>query len=333
MSDTQAIKDFYSKAFKFSYSSMNKLLFSPKLFYKDYILEDKEIRTDKHLIEGKLLHCLMFEPDNIENKFKILPEKTPSDNVRKVLHKLHDAVGSNQELLEDTTAWNDVILQALIDQNLYQSLKKDEARLAKIKTNDNELYWKFISNPNVDVVDLKTLDKCKDKLHLLLGNKDIQDIHISCNSKSDFDLDPVSVYREKYLECDLSEYKFGLKGFVDYYKIDEDNKTVTICDLKTTGKSISDFNETVDFYNYWLQAAIYSLLVYENHKDIVKDYKIIFKFIVIDVYNQVYSFNVSNETHNKWLENLSATLKIVDYHYTEQKYDLPFKFLINQVDL
>ena len=333
MIDQEAIKNFYSKAFKFSYSSMNKLLFSPKLFYKDYVLGEKEIRTDKHLVEGKLLHCLMFEPNDVEKKFKILPEKTPSDNVRKVLHRLFDAVGANQDLLEDTPAWNSVILQVLVDQNLYQSLKKDEARLAKIKTKDNQLYWNFISNPNVDVIDTKTLEKCKEKLHYLLSNKDIQDIHISCNSKSDFDLDPVSVYREKYLECELTDYLFGLKGYVDYYKIDEDNKTVTICDLKTTGKSISDFNETVDYYNYWLQAAIYSVLIYENHKDIVEDYEIIFKFIVIDTYNQVYSFKVSDDSYNQWMDNLSATLKIVDYHYTNKEFTLPFKFLINQVDL
>jgi hypothetical protein len=331
--DTQKIKEFYSKTFKFSYSSMNKLLFSPKLFYKDYILGEKEIRTDKHLVEGKLLHCLMFEPDNVEKKFKILPEKTPSDNIRKILHRLHDAVGINQELLEDTTAWDSVILQVLTEQNLYQSFKKDEARLAKIKTKDNELYWKFISNPNVDVIDIKTLEKCKNKLQYLLGNKDIQDIHISCNSKNDFELDPVSVYREKYLECNLDNYIFGLKGYVDYYKIDEENKTITICDLKTTGKSITAFNETVDFYNYWLQSAIYSVLVYENHKDIVEDYEIIFKFIVIDTYNQVYSFKVSDETYRKWMGELRLTLEIVNHHYINQKYNLPFKFLTGKIEL
>ncbi len=333
MNDTQAIKDFYSKTFKFSYSSMNKLLFSPKLFYKDYILGEKEIRTDKHLVEGKLLHCLMFEPNKLEEKFKILPEKTPSDNVRKVLYRLNQLSDLDQDLLLDSDEWAGIILAVLEDQNLYQSLKKDEARLAKIQTKDNQLYWKFISNPNVDIVDTKTLEKCKNKLQYLLGNKDIQDIHISCNSKSNFELDPVSVYREKYLECNLDDHLFGLKGYVDYYKIDEENKTVTICDLKTTGKSISDFNETVDYYNYWLQAAIYSILVYENHKDIVKDFEIIFKFIVIDTYNQVYSFTVSDTTYQKWMENTSATLKIVDYHYTNQEYNLPFKFLINEINL
>ena len=65
---------FYAKKdFCFSYSSLNKLLFSPSLFYKEYILFDREVKTDKHLVEGKLVHCLLFEPENVEEKFSIVP--------------------------------------------------------------------------------------------------------------------------------------------------------------------------------------------------------------------------------------------------------------------
>ena len=53
-------------------------------------------------------------------------------------------------------------------------------------------------------------------------------------------------------------------AYIDYYKINHSTKMVTICDLKTTSKTIADFKETVDFYNYWLQAAIYSKLVFAN---------------------------------------------------------------------
>ena len=56
---------FYNKKFSFSYSSINKMLFSPKLFYKEYVLLDREERTDKHLIEGRVIHCLLFEPNNL----------------------------------------------------------------------------------------------------------------------------------------------------------------------------------------------------------------------------------------------------------------------------
>ena len=88
--DKQKEEEFFSKNFNFSYSSLNRLLFSPSLFYKDYILKEKEIRLDKHLIEGSVIHCLLFEADKLKEKFKIVPGKAPSDSVRKVLYNMQN---------------------------------------------------------------------------------------------------------------------------------------------------------------------------------------------------------------------------------------------------
>ena len=96
---------------------MNKLLFSPSLFYKDYILKDKEIRTDRHLIEGKLIHCLLFEPENLNEKFHVVPGKTPSDSVRKVMKDMTLYTDErNLDKVEDH-----IILDSLKHMNLYQS--------------------------------------------------------------------------------------------------------------------------------------------------------------------------------------------------------------------
>ena len=59
-------KEYYSKYNYFSYSSINKLMYSPVLYYKDYILNDREISTEKHLIEGKLLHLVLLQPDKLK---------------------------------------------------------------------------------------------------------------------------------------------------------------------------------------------------------------------------------------------------------------------------
>jgi len=140
LTNKQKEEEFYAKKdFCFSYSSLNKLLFSPSLFYKDYILWDREVRTDKHLIEGKLIHCLLFEAENVEEKFSIVPGKSPSDNIRKVLKDI--ALHTNAETLVSCEYF--VILDSLKNLNLYQSLKADESRIAKIRTTDNEPYWKF----------------------------------------------------------------------------------------------------------------------------------------------------------------------------------------------
>ena len=50
---------------------------------------------------------------------------------------------------------------------MYQSLKLDDARVAKVKVDDFEPYWKFLSNTNVDVIDQDTLAKCTDYAEII----------------------------------------------------------------------------------------------------------------------------------------------------------------------
>jgi len=321
-------EQFYAnKNFAFSYSSLNKLLFSPSLFYKDYILQDREIRTDKHLVEGKLVHCLVFEPENLNNKFNVVPGKAPSDSVRKIL--------KNMSLYTDAVKLADVddkiILDSLIEFNLYQSLKADEARIAKVRTLDNEPYWEFLSNTSIDVINQDTLLDCTAKAEVIKSNEEVMGLFK--NQSTDFDLDPISTHAEQYLKSDLDTFAFGLHGYVDYYTIDTETKTVTICDLKTSGKTVDNFSESVDFYNYWLQAAIYSKMVYDSLGDDRDDYTITFKFIVIDKYNQVYVYDVSEKSMVNWAEGLGGVLKIADYHYSERNYSLPYDLLIERVKL
>ena len=81
--------------------------------------------------------------------------------------------------------------------------------------------------------------------------------------------------------------------------------------------------------DYWLQAAIYYKLVYEYIKlnKTSKSYEYLFKFVVIDKYNQVYVFDVSESTMHSWGQGLRATLDEVNVHYTRKDYSLPYKFL------
>lgn len=320
-------EEFYAKKFNWSYSSLNKLLFSPTLFYKDYILQDREVKTDKHLIEGKAIHCLLFEPDNFNSKFNVVPGKSPSDSVRKVLKNM--SLHTDEEKLSDVEDF--IILDSLKEMDLYQSLKADEARIAKIRNEDNAPYWKFLSNPAVDVIDQDTLQKCKDSVDQLKNNTSVMSMFE--NNQTDFDLDPIESYAEQYLVSELDGYPFGLHGYIDHYVIDHETKIVTISDLKTTGKTVADFRDTVDFYNYWLQSAIYCKLVYDSLGENADEYKIVFKFVVIDVYKQVYVFEVSDESLSAWASGLSGALKTAKHHYDTRNYTLPYEFLVNKIKL
>ena len=329
MINTLKENKFYSGNFNFSYTSLNKLLFSPRLFYKDYILKEREPRTDKHLVEGKLLHLMFLQPEELHNEFSITPGKIPSDNVRKVLQNIMLYSDATELSLVDDM----VIADSLKEVNLYQSMKDVEKRIAKVRTTECEDYFAFkASIGNKDVIDNDMLAKAIERVKLLKANPSVMEL--MDHEVTDFEMDPVEIHNEKYLECELKNYKFGLKGFVDRYTIDHDKKEITIIDLKTTSKGIEKFAETVDFYNYWMQAVIYITLVIKNCEEKVSNYKINFKFVVIDNYDQIYVFDVSDNTKQNWYVNFETEmLKIADYHYTNRDYSLPYEFANGNVFL
>ena len=324
--DFQKEDEFYKKDFNFSYSSLNKLLFSPSLFYKEYILKDREVRTDKHLVEGKLVHCLVFEPENLDAKFNIVPGKAPSDSVRKVLKNM--SLYTDAKKLFDVPS--EIVLDSLKEMNLYQSLKTDEQRIVKIIKDEFEPYWEFLSNKNVDVINQETLDDCRAKAEVIKANSDVMSLFTK--KQTDFELDPIETHAEKYLTATLDS-AFGLHGYIDFYKIDSEKKEITICDLKTTSKGLAKFPESVEYYNYWLQASIYITLLFQNLTEEQQDYNIIFKFAVIDNYNQVYVFDVTDETLSNWASAFNVVLKQAKYHYDNRNYSLPYEFLAETVKL
>jgi hypothetical protein len=74
-------------------------------------------------------------------------------------------------------------------------------------------------------------------------------------------------------------------------------------------------------------------LVYDTLGDDKNQYDLKFKFVVIDTYNQVYVFDVSDKTMNDWSEGLGGALKTADFHYKSRNYSLPIEFLANKVTL
>ena len=320
-------EEFYNKDFKFSYSSLNKLLFSPSLFYKDYILKEREEKTDKHLIEGKLLHLLLLQPEKLLEEFSIVPSKVPSDSLKRVLKVIAACNVSELSMVDDK-----IILDALQEVSLYQSLKDESKRIAKVRTTECEDYYAFMCNTSgKDIIDNDMLAKAKERVEIIKDNKDISSLLEV--SVTDFEIDPVEAWNEKYLECDLKDHRFGLKGYIDRYVIDHEAKEITIIDFKTTSKSLDKFAETVDYYNYWMQAVIYITLVVKNSLEDASDYKINFNFVVIDNYDQVYIFETSDATKQKWYQAFYEVLESAKYHYEERDYTLPYEFAKGNVIL
>jgi hypothetical protein len=114
LSGSDELEKFYKEKFYFSYSGLNKLLYSPALFYNHYVLNQREDSTDPHLVGGRVLHCLLFEPEKYDEQFISLPGKLPTDSQRKIIDnifRIHCSVGNNSLLLEDYST--DILTQLL----------------------------------------------------------------------------------------------------------------------------------------------------------------------------------------------------------------------------
>lgn len=326
-----AEEEFYNTPFYFSYSSLNKLLWNPSVFYSIYIMKIKPETIDmQSLIKGKLIHLFLLEPDKFEDNYIIIEKNLPADNIKNIIdtlyskHKVYNEQGILKFELEE---YQDEILEILKEINLYQSYKTDKQRIDKIITEDTLSYWSFLfKKENKQLIDQETYNYCNTVANNLLKDENFVEL---------IGLNKSNVYNEHNLEYFLKNYEFGLKGVIDNIVVDHDNKTVTINDIKTTSKELKDFSDSIEYYNYWMQAAIYIILVSFNFKEINElNYKINFNFVVIDSYGMYYTFKVSDATLENWFKRFNEeSLKAASYHFNNRKYLLPYKFCTNQVVL
>ena len=325
---------FYDKPFKFSYSSLNKLMFSPAVFYQLYVMGIKEEKLESYLVQGKIIHALLLEEKKFNDQFIISPTTLPTSSLRTVvdrvygLHLAQKQLGGKGENLQD---YETQILEVMKDMNYFQNLKTDQQRIDKIITPDANIYWSFlVLKGDKTLIDQESYDFCKSAVDIIKVDPKICEL-ICCNQT---DFDNKEVYNELYLECELAQLPFGLKGILDNLVIDHDKKTIFVNDIKTTSKDLKDFKETVDYYAYWLQASIYMHLVVTNFELLIKSgYQVKFHFVVIDRMFQVYPFYVTDQTLIEWDNRFMNCLEQANWHYTNKDYSLPHAFATGSVVL
>lgn len=326
---------FYEKPLLFSFSSLSKLLTSPKIFYKEYILGEKDKEFKKYFIEGSLIHFLILENHHFDDKFLIMSDSLPSANTIKVIERIYNEYylidEDKTKTLED---YDSEIDQMLIEENLHQTVKDYDKRIGKIIDLRSIQYFDFLKKQEDKIViDAATLDLCTHRANILKQDPEMRNL-------LGMDIIPdgytTGVYNELSLEIPSTVLgkPFGIKGILDNMVIDAKKKIVRINDFKTTGKSLTEFTESVKNWKYWLQAAIYHTLVkYFLRNILTGQWKIEFRFIVFDKYNQFYPFEASMETMEYWLEQFDKVKEEATYHYELREYNLPYDYALKNIKL
>jgi len=226
------------------------------------------------------------------------------------------------------------IYSHLLTANLYQNLKTDQQRLDKILTDEHKEYFEFLKKSlDKSVVDEPTLNGCKAQVEILKNNKEVRALLGLDKSEEDTHIE---TYNELHIRVDHDKLPFGLHGVLDNVVVDNEAQIIFINDLKTTGKSIQDFPDAVEYYKYWIQAVIYTILASDKllkDKPQKQNWRVQVTFIVIDKYNLVYPFQVSEESMSQWKSDFRSVLQVAQWHYTQKRYDLPYDLAVGNVKL
>ena len=338
MNNLDAIKEkedaFYSKKFYYSYSGLNKLLWNPQSFYLTYVLGIREERLDAHLVQGKLIHLLLLEPEKFKQEFMLTPSSIPTGNLREVIYRVfnhYTDLSNNGDPRTQLEEFEDAILDVMKDINYFQNLKTDRQRLDKVITAETLSYWEFLKTKgNKTLVDPQTFKLCSTTVDIMKTNQDICKL-LGLNVS---EFDDIHVFNEFELSMDLPNTSYGIKGIIDNIVVNHDTQTIYINDIKTSSKDLKSFPESIEYYSYWLQAIIYVIMVSKLYQTNLRNgYTLKFHFIVVDRYQQTYAFPVSENTLSSWLTRYEEVMKIADWHFVNKDYTLPYEFARQLVSL
>jgi hypothetical protein len=330
----QKEEEFFSKPFYLSYSGLSKLLHSPTLFYRHYILNQRDPDDDKTL-EGRLIHQLLLQPEKFDDHFVLASNDVIGGKGKILLDILFEqqsyTFASDENYVPVKQSLENLmneVLAIMQDIDYQQIIKDPTVRFNKILNSKAVEYWDFLWNsrgkqlvsPEIMINATALVEKIKamGNISLLMGN-------IFDKTFSD-----ITNMNELHLVADLNE-QFGIHGIIDNLVIDHENKVIRINDIKTTGKDITKFTESIEYYNYYLQAAIYTLLVQKTM--LPEGYKTEFRFIVIDNYGQIAPIKVSDETMSLYTERLLESIDIAQWHFKNRTFDLPYAFEICNKEL
>lgn len=229
----------YFKIDGISNSSLGWLKQSPILF-KNLSSGDYEQKESLSLERGSLLHLYILEPDKFVVS-DVVPITGMMGNFIKEVYKSGDLEAAYKK---SGFKWSfDKVVEKFNDslnQKYFNFLKESNGKLSISKQN------------------LWLIEKAKTNL---------------TNNKKSFDLlfndfihekNGVEIFNEYPIEFEYEGIK--CKAKIDKLFIDHKNKKIVLVDLKTTGKPISKFKESVQFYEYNRQLAWYKLAINTKFK-------------------------------------------------------------------
>jgi hypothetical protein len=280
LTDTVCIKDisdevYFSKAYG-NYISNSRLKLinpdeggSPSKFFAG--LNNNKIYSDA-LIFGSAVHELTLQP----NDFVLTEIDRPTakagfmadyiwDNY---LEAAEDNIGELIDSLEDS-----VYIEASNEIDYYKGKMNDE-KIAALKDKCYQ-YWterafyeaEHVDGPTPIYLPAKTREQLLQVLEAFNKNKKFVDLlHPSGLLEDPISMNETTILMDMEYTVTLPEGEYTgvlhLKSKLDNYTIDGENNTITVNDVKTTGKYVTEFdNGAFKFFHYYRELGMYTWLL------------------------------------------------------------------------
>lgn len=287
---------------------------------------------------GGLVDTLLTEPEAIQSKYFFADFPNITDTIQKIVKTAYEMFGNQYRSL-DTIPFNDLL--SVINYHEYYTNWKPETRVNDIVKKGSEYYQLLFLAEDRPVITSEE----KEKAELCVST-----LRTHPYTKDMFDINPFEEDIEKHFQLKFilkeadSPILTGLgniRCMFDLIIVDHKNKIIKPCDLKTTGKDESSFEESFLMWRYDIQATMYSYILKTvlSKDPYYKEFTIDpFSFIVINKVNLapiiwVYKDNltiknkvdkVTNTTYKSWLELLTELKWYLDtqkYAYPKEAYE------------
>ena len=207
---------------------------------------------------GTGVHCCTLQND----LFTICEEV---DKPTAKLGALADRLYSTYKTREITT--EDIIKEATIIDYYGGNLNTAKIKAVLEKC---EPYWRdrkqFEEHYNEDKTllyfDPKSRHTVQSCVKALASNKKIQDLlHPTGLIEDPISDTEQAILLDVQVESDKGNFKLRLKSKLDHFSIDRDTNTVTVNDVKTIGKIVSEMSSNIEKFHYNRELAMYSWLL------------------------------------------------------------------------
>lgn len=213
--------------------------------------------------------------DEFNSKFFVANVPTLTDKVEMIAKELFELYGSEYKYLSDIP--RDTML-TVINKWEYQKNWKPETR-AKVIIEQAENYYNILYIANgKKIVNCEFVESVRDAVRAVRESP--------ATSKYFIEL-PFSNYTNEYqLKFSTLFNNVPYRGMMDCLHIDWENKTVQLCDLKTTGHPEYKFFESFIKWRYDIQARLYWRLVADamHYDEYWNGFKLLpsMKFLVVN---------------------------------------------------